>query len=125
MKKYKLIILALFFLFVGCASTSQSVVVQKSQQRKPLDPDAVVSFLLASQIPLVPENAEYVTTMETGALKGEGCTEEETVSYLEKTARELGANFVFVKKMGTYQSYVNECNWFLVDMYYLHKEAEK
>jgi hypothetical protein len=125
MEKYKLIIVALFVILVGCANTSPSASAQKLQPRKPLSPDAAVTILFASYVPLVPENAEFVTTMQNGSIEGKGCSEEEGLTYFQNTARDLGANFVFVKNMGTYRGTFNTCVWFLVDLYYLPGEADK
>ena len=121
-----LVAVLLFGLLAGCGSNAK-LVKNDTKKFPPLAEDAQVVFLYAPVTPVVPENAEYISTLETNMATQ--CKTEEVVPFLEKSAREQGANLVFVKKVEkrvyvqTYyvgvavMSRSKNCEVFIVDFY--------
>jgi len=136
MKKFKmkLLLAMVALLFMGCGSNAY-LVMDKLKTREPLKPDAKVAFLFATNVPLVPEKAEHVATMENNMETH--CSADEAMPFFEEKARELGANVVFVKSyerrilVHTYYTGVTamtttkNCEVLLVDFYSVPEEAIK
>lgn len=108
-------VLLVAILLSGCASNA--VQTTRKEKRPPLPIDVPVSFIYGPVTPIIPETAEYVTTIETNYFNG-GCSVETIIPYLERRAHDLGANLVFVKRAyKTVSEYTNPqvCHRFLVD----------
>lgn len=73
-------------------------VLESPKMVTPLDPSAEVSFVVGAEMPVIPENSRYIGTIETSAESG--CTVASLLTVLENRAREVGANFVFIKTVG-------------------------
>lgn len=92
--------------FSGCVSQYPYHMVRESiENRPPLDSLAPVKVVLAIDVPVLPENLELVATM-AGANDGIciarfGTIDVQTAEMFKKWARELGANYVYVKSPGS------------------------
>ena len=136
MKKFKMksLLAMAALLLMGCGSNAY-LVMNKPQAREPLKPDANVAFVYATKVPVVPEFAEHVATMENNMETH--CTADEALLFFDQRARELGANLVFVESyerrvlVHTYYAGVTamtstkNCEVFLVDFYSVPEEALK
>lgn len=89
--------------FTGCASKNPHQIVRESvEPRPPLDSLAAVKIVYARDVPVLPENLELVATM-AGASEGAciaGYATFDEAERFKKWARELGANYVYVKVPG-------------------------
>ena len=96
MSSWRLLLFALpMALLLGCGGSNAMLVVNSN--RSSLPKDAPVAFIFAPEIPIIPETSEHVATLETNMATE--CTSDEIVPFLERRARELGANLVFVKSV--------------------------
>lgn len=93
---WRLILCALPLAFLlGCGASNAKLVVETNKSSLP--EDTPVAFIFAPEIPIIPETSELVATMETNM--STQCTSDQIVPFLERRARELGANLVFVKSV--------------------------
>lgn len=99
-------------LLSGCASTPVQTV--KKDRRPPLPEGTPVFFIYGPMTPIIPETSEYVTTVETNFFAG-GCSPESASAFLERRARESGANLVFIKRVRKAVYNHQVCHIFLVD----------
>lgn len=101
----------------GCF-TPYNTVRESFDYRAPLDSNATVTIIYASQVPVLPENLELVATI--GGVNDESCVsgyypDEWTEGRLEKWARELGANVVYVQVAGSSSPCIERIAEFLVE----------
>lgn len=96
MKFVRFIFIAIALLLSACVSTPNTV-VGTPDKTHPLDLDALVRIVDASEIPVIPENSVYLGTMRT--YPSSMCSVEKTAEELIKKARALGANLVYVKNV--------------------------
>lgn len=92
---YLILAAALLGLFSACSS-KEFLVMNSTEKRTPLDSNAVVNFIYGPEIPIIPENAELVAVMQTNT--NTNCSLESDIEALRNTAREIGADLVFIKK---------------------------
>ncbi len=99
MKFLALISLALsMFLFTSCASVPYTL-TGTPKDAKPLDPSVRVIVVNAASVPVLPFEYKYLGTIQTEA--SVGCSTGGTLDELRKLAAEVGANVIYVKKLGT------------------------
>lgn len=97
MKKSILFVLVAFAAIVlsGCSGKIDLVMVSYDK-RKPLTLDDKLQIAFSNVIPVAPENGVLIATIKTDPEVV--CSGEAAMNFLIKTSRELGANFLFVKK---------------------------
>lgn len=136
MRKAILLLAALiaFALFTACSST-EFLVLNDHKKRTPLDTISQVRFIYAPATPVIPENVELVGVMMSNT--GTDCSAEEAVGAIAKTAKDLGADLVFVKEFKdvlvdkgyyngtTYMSNIVHCQVLTADLLATKKEDEK
>jgi hypothetical protein len=82
------------YVLASCTSAPYSLVKSRNQE-SPLDSNAIVRVVYASDIPVIPQNSTYLGIAETD---GSGnCPEGHPEKVLIDAARSVGANFVFIK----------------------------
>lgn len=101
----------------GCF-TPYNTVRESFDYRAPLDSTAAVTIIYAREVPVLPENLELVATI--GGVNDESCVsgyypDEWTEGRLEKWARELGANVVYVQVAGSSSPCIERIAEFLVE----------
>ncbi|MCF0224580.1 MAG: hypothetical protein HUK20_09935 [Fibrobacter sp.] len=80
----------------ACSSTSYMGLMPE-EKVEPLPANAKVGFLYALEVPMVPESAIYLGTIQTNV--NVQCTALEATRFLEGEARRQGSNLVFVKNV--------------------------
>lgn len=83
------------FLMNACSFKAQ--VMNADKDVTPLDSRTPVAFVLAKDIPVVPENGIYRGTFETTSM--DACTLDKMIDVTLEKARNAGANFVFAKRI--------------------------
>ncbi len=82
-------------IFSSCSGKTNLVMVSY-EKRKPLSQEDKLQIAFSNVTPVTPENAVLIATIKTDPEVV--CSGEAAMGFLIKTARELGANFLFVKK---------------------------
>lgn len=86
------------FLLTSCASVPYTM-TGTPKDPKPLDPSVDVVVVNAGSVPVLPRDYTYLGTIETEA--SVGCSSGGTINQLRNMARDVGANVVYVKRVGS------------------------
>lgn len=81
-------------LFTACGSNN-NLIRESYEKRKPLSEEDKLRVAIANEIPVIPENAVPIATIVTDPESQ--CSVDDALRYLTMKARELGANFLYVK----------------------------
>ncbi|WP_143154648.1 MULTISPECIES: hypothetical protein [unclassified Fibrobacter] len=126
----------LLALFVSACSFKAKVLNADNSDVTPLDSRTPVAFVLAKEVPVVPENGIYRGTFETTS--NDACTLDRMIDVTVEKARHAGANFIYAKRIkdvyvpGT-STYVGgafvttagrNCVTILADFYYAETPAQ-
>lgn len=122
MKRFPFFVVVLAVLaFLTACSSRAYLVMNSATKRKPLEENVEVRFIYAPEVPIIPENTELVAVMMTNSEVN--CSLKSGVAALERTAREIGADLVFVKENKTgyatrgLTNQVVECRVLTADFY--------
>ena len=130
----RLMFLLTVSLVLAACGSNANLVMNDVKKRDPLPMDAEVIWLKGAMVPVVPENAEFVATIENNM--DTQCTLDDIVPFYNERAREIGANLIFVKQnvkkkhiKSTYSGnmvimHSIVCDAVLVDFYFLPREAK-
>lgn len=96
MKYLKLSLFLLIALAFSACAPKANLVIENTDKREPIPHDGKVKIAFATDIPVIPENSVSIATMATNPETH--CSEEAALEFLIDTARELGANFLYLKR---------------------------
>lgn len=136
MKFLALLFLSLMLFCLNACSFKAKVLNADNSGVTPLDSRVPVAFVLAKDVPVVPESGIYRGTFETTS--NDACTIDKMVEVTIEKARSVGANFVFAKRVkdvyvpgtttyvaGTVVSTAGRtCVTILADFYYAETPAQ-
>lgn len=136
MKLLSIFLLSLALLSLNACSFKAKVLNADNTGVTSLDSSVPVAFVLAKDVPVVPESATYRGTFETTS--NDACTIDRMIDVTIEKARHVGANFVFAKRIKdvyvpgttTYAGGVvvttagRNCVTILADFYYAETPAQ-
>lgn len=118
MKPIAVLMMAVAAILFSACSSNEFLVMDSAKKRAPLDPQTQVRFIYAPEIPVIPENTEFIAVMNTNV--NSDCNMDDAVRALESAAREVGADLVFVKK---YEDQTVSRGVYLGKVYMSHTET--
>ena len=91
------VLILLGLVLLSACSFNAKVMNTGDAKVTPLDARTPVSFVLAQEVPVVPEDAIYRGTFETSS--NDACTIDKMIDVTLEKARHAGANLVFAKRI--------------------------
>lgn len=136
MKNLVMFLLSVALLSLSACSLKAKVLNADNTGVTPLDSSVPVAFVLAKNVPVVPESGIYRGTFETTS--NDACTIDRMIDVTIEKARNVGANLIFAKQIKdvyvpgttTYVSGVvvttagKNCVTILADFYYAETPAQ-
>ena len=136
MKYFVFFLFSVLLLFLNACALRGRVLNADNTGVSPLDSSIPVAFVLAKDVPVVPENGIYRGTYKTTSI--DACTIERMIVVTVKKARGVGANLVFAKRIEEFYipgttAYIDghsvttagrNCVTILADFYYAETPAQ-